>query len=196
MALTRKLLNGMGLTSEQIDTIIEAHTETVNGLKADVEKYKADAEALPGVQKELDAAKKEDWKAKYESTKTEYDGFKKNVETEKSLSQKTEAVRAYYESKGITGKNLDIAMRGSRSEIEAVELNGTSIKDATALDALVKGDFSGLVSTVTQRGTNTATPPTNTGTAAKTKEEIMKIKDPVERQKEWANLIINKQKGD
>ena len=44
MAITRKLLKGMGLTEEQQDTIIEAHTDTVNGLKADVERYKADAE--------------------------------------------------------------------------------------------------------------------------------------------------------
>lgn len=39
MALTRKLLKGMGLTDEQVDTIIEAHTDTVDGLKADIGKY-------------------------------------------------------------------------------------------------------------------------------------------------------------
>ena len=44
MALTRKLLKGMGLTDEQVDTIIEAHTDTVDGLKAEVAKYKTDAE--------------------------------------------------------------------------------------------------------------------------------------------------------
>ena len=32
MSITRKLLKGMGLTDEQVDTIIEAHTETVDGL--------------------------------------------------------------------------------------------------------------------------------------------------------------------
>ena len=46
MALTRKLLKGMGLTDEQVDTIIEAHTDTVDGLKADVNRYKADAGQL------------------------------------------------------------------------------------------------------------------------------------------------------
>ena len=71
MALTRKLLKGMGLTDEQMDTIIEAHTDTVDGLKADVAKYKADAEALPEVQKQLEkaqsdleAGKKDSWKVK------------------------------------------------------------------------------------------------------------------------------------
>ena len=50
MALTRKLLKGMGLTEEQMDTIIEAHTDTVDGLKSDLARYKADAEKLHGVQ--------------------------------------------------------------------------------------------------------------------------------------------------
>ena len=50
MALTRKLLKGMGLTDEQVDTIIEAHTDTVDGLKADVSKYKTDAEKLSDVE--------------------------------------------------------------------------------------------------------------------------------------------------
>ena len=52
MALTRKSLQGMGLTDEQVDTIIEAHTDTAEGLKADVSKYKTDAEKLPDVQKQ------------------------------------------------------------------------------------------------------------------------------------------------
>ena len=44
MSLTRKLLKGMGLTDEQVDTIIEAHTDTVDGLKEQANAYKADAE--------------------------------------------------------------------------------------------------------------------------------------------------------
>ena len=39
MALTRKLLKGMGLTDEQVDTIIEAHNATVEGVIADVATY-------------------------------------------------------------------------------------------------------------------------------------------------------------
>lgn len=42
MSITRKSLKVMGLTEEQVDTIIEMHTETVNGLK---ESFKADLEA-------------------------------------------------------------------------------------------------------------------------------------------------------
>ena len=197
MALTRKLLKGMGLTDEQVDTIIEAHTDTVDGLKADVSKYKTDSEKLSGVQKELDdlKAKGDDgWKEKHDKLKGEFDKYKGDIEAKETKANKEKAVRAFYESKGITGKNLEIAMRGSRAEIDGIELDGDKIKDNSALDALVKGDFSGLVATTTTKGANTANPPANNGGSVKTKEEIYKMENgryvlsASERQAELAKL--------
>ena len=49
MALTRRFLKGMGLTEEQVDTIIEAHTEVTDGLKEQINQYKADADKLVDV---------------------------------------------------------------------------------------------------------------------------------------------------
>ena len=180
MALTRRLLKGMGLTDEQMDTIIEAHTDTVNGLKADVEKYKTDAEALPKVQRELDtlkAAGDGGYQEKYEKVKKDFDDYKAEISTKETNAAKEKAVRAYYESKGITGKSLDIAIRGSGAEIETLELDGDKIKDASALDELVNGTFSGLVTTTTREGANTATPPANTGGGKMTKADIYKKDD-------------------
>lgn len=178
MALTRKLLKGMGLTDEQVDTIIEAHTDTVDGLKADVSKYKTDAEKLSDVQKELDdlKAKGDDgWKEKHDKLKGEFDKYKGEIEAKETKANKEKAVRAFYESKGITGKNLEIAMRGSRAEIDGIELDGDKIKDDSALDALVKGDFSGLVATTTTKGAKTANPPANNGNSGVTKEDFQKM---------------------
>ena len=62
MALTRKLLKGMGLTEEQVDTIIDAHTETVDGLKEDLKQAKKDAEEADDLRKQLKTAQ-EDLKA-------------------------------------------------------------------------------------------------------------------------------------
>ena len=180
MALTRKLLKGMGLTDEQVETIIEAHTDTVDGLKADAAKYKADADALPKVQRELDtlkAAGDGGWQEKYEKVKKDLDDYKAEVSTKEAKAAKEKAVRAYYESKGITGKSLDIAIRGSGVEIDALEMDGDKIKDTSALDELVNGTFSGLVSTTTTKGADTATPPTTTGGGGITKAEIYKKDD-------------------
>lgn len=66
MSLTRKMLKAMGIEEEKIEQIIEAHTETVDALKA----YKEDADKLKNVQRELDdlkAAGDGGYKEKYET---------------------------------------------------------------------------------------------------------------------------------
>lgn len=180
MALTRRALKAMGIEDEKIDEIIAMHTETVDGLKADVAKYKADAEQLPEVQRELDtlkAAGDGGWKEKYDNVKKEFDTYKQDVSKRESAAAKEKAARVYYESKGITGKSLDIAIRGSGAEIDALELEDGKIKDAKALDELISGTFAGLVSTTETRGANTSNPPANNGGGSMTKEEIYKKDD-------------------
>lgn len=184
MALTRKFLKAMGIEDEKIEQIIEAHTETVSGLKDSLEKAEAAAKDLPGIQKELAAAKadleavkKDGWKDKHDTLKKEFEDYKADVTAKESKAAKEEAARAYYESKGITGKALGIAMRGSGAEVEALELEDGKIKDTAGLDALVKGDFSGLVSTTTTTGANPATPPIKTNDKNLTKADIYKKDD-------------------
>lgn len=201
MALTRKLLKGMGLTDEQVDTIIEAHTDTVDGLKADVSKYKADAEKLPGVQKELDdlkAAGDGGYKEKYEKEHSAFETYKSDVTAKESKAAKEKAVRAYFESKNITGANLDLAMRGCGTEMAALEMDGEKIKDTKSLDALLTGTYKGLISTAQTKGANPATPPANTGGGTMTKDQIMQIKDRAERRAAIAaniNLFENTNGG-
>lgn len=164
MALTRKLLKGMGLTDEQVDTIIEAHTDTVDGLKADVSKYKSDAEKLAGVEKELNDLKAMGdggYKEKYEKEHKAFEDYKADITAKESKAAKEKAVRAYFESKNITGSNLDLAMRGCGEEMAALEMDGDKIKDTKSLDALVDGTYKGLVSTTQTKGANPANPPAN-----------------------------------
>lgn len=180
MALTRKLLKGMGLTDEQVDTIIEAHTDTVDGLKDQISTYKADAEKLPGVQKELDDLKKDssgnDYKTKYEKEKKDFQEYKDGVAAKESAAAKEKAARAYFESKGIPAKSMGLVIRGAKGEIEGLELDGEKIKDASALDSLLDGDYKGLIGKTTTKGTDTKTPP-NTSGGIKSREEIYKKDD-------------------
>ena len=180
MALTRRALKAMGIEEEKVDEIIAMHTETVDGLKADIAKYKADAEKLPTVQKELDALKAAGdggLQERFDALQREYDEFKGQVTAKETKAAKEKAVRAYYESKGITGKSLDIAIRGSGAEIDALELEDGKIKDAKALDELISGTFAGLVSTTETRGANTSNPPANNSGVSMTKADIYKKDD-------------------
>ena len=175
MAMTRKSLKAMGLSDEQIDSIIEMHTETVDGLKEKLKTAEDKANKLDDVQKELDGLKAnsgDDYKAKYEAEKKAFADYKADQMAKETKAAKEAAVKAYFESKNITGANLAIAMRGARDEIAGIELDGTSIKDTTALDALVSGEYSGLVVTTTRQGAATATPPVNTGGSKLTRADI------------------------
>lgn len=203
MALTRKFLKAMGIEEEKMEQIIEAHTETVNGLKDDLARAQADAKALSGIQKELDeakealkAAKDGGWKEKHDQVKKEFDDYKAGVTAKEAKAAKEAAARAYYQGKQITGRALEVAMRGSGAEIEALELDEDGkIKDTKALDALVAGDFSGLVSATTTTGAATATPPVGSG-GSMTKADIYKrddkgryVMDATERQNALARMM-------
>lgn len=199
MALTRKSLKAMGLTDEQVDSIIEMHSETVDGLKADISKYKGDAEKLPGVQKELNdlkAAGDGGYKEKYEKEHSDFEAYKSDVTAKESKASKEKAVRAYFESKNITGANLDLAMRGCGTEMAALEMDGEKIKDTKSLDALLSGTYKGLISTTQTKGANPANPPANPPAKSYTTAEIKNM-SAAEINANWDSIKASlNQKGD
>ena len=190
MALTRRALKAMGIEEEKIDEIISMHTDTVDGLKADISKYKADAEKLPGVQKQLDdlkAAGDGGYKSKYEKEHSDFEAFKSNITAKETKAAKEKAVRAFFESKNITGANLDLAMRGCGEEMAALELDGDKIKDTKGLDALLSGAYKGLISTTQQQGANPANPPAGTPAKNYTTEQIRSM-SAAEINANWAAI--------
>ena len=173
---------GDACTEEIENRLVALHLGVVDPLKDDLTKYKADAEKLPGVQKELDdlkAAGDGGYKEKYEKEHSDFEAFKTDITAKESKAAKEKAVRAYFESKNITGANLDLAMRGCGEEMAALELDGEKIKDTKALDALVDGTYKGLVSKQTVRFDTGAR--FNGGGKPMTKDEIMQITDRAER---------------
>lgn len=183
MALTRKLLKGMGLTDEQVDTIIEAHSETVNGLKDDVARYKGDAEKLPGVQKELDdlKAKGDDgWKDKHDKLKKEFEQYKDDQTAKETYTAKEKAYRAILKAANISEKRMETVIKAAKADgiIDGIDLdeNGGA-KDAEKLTENVKSDWSDFIVTTTVQGAQTANPPANSGKTTMTKADIYKKDD-------------------
>lgn len=187
MALTRALLKALGLNDEQISSIIEAHTDTITGLKDSLKTAEEKAKRFDDVEKELNELKSkgtEDYKAKYEAEHTAFENYKSDVTAKETRMAKETAVKAYFEEKNIVGKNQAIAMRGVKSDIDKLIIDDQGkIKDTTSLDELIKGDYAGLISTTKIKGANTPNPPANTGSGKMTKEQIFAIADDVERQK-------------
>ena len=166
MALTRRMLKGMSLTDEQIDTIIEAHTDTVEALKEERDRYKADAEKLPGVQKELEGLKAKQsegdpYEEKYKTLHAEYDAFKKSVEAEQTKAKKVAAYRELLKKAGVAEKRIDTILKVT--PIDELELDGDSIKDADKVVESIKAEYPEFISATGVQGADTTTPPDNNG---------------------------------
>ena len=183
MALTRRALKAMGIEDEKVDEIITMHTETVDGLKADVAKYKADAEALPEVQRQLEkaqndleAGKKDSWKVKYEAIKEEFEGYKSEQTKKETRAAKEKAYRELLKQAGVSEKRLDAVLRVS--DVDGVELdeNG-AVKDADKLTESIKSEWADFIPTTTTQGAQTAAPPANAGGRTMTKADIYKKDD-------------------
>ena len=188
MAFTRKMLKAMGIEEEKIEQIIDAHSETVDALKADRDAYKEDAAKLAAVQKELDElkAKGDDgYKAKYEAEKAAHDALKADIAAKETKKAKTDAYRELLKGANIDEKRIATILRAEAPTIDKIELDADGkIKNAEQYTESIKSDWADFIVTQSAKGANTATPPANGGAATtKTKEDILKIKDAGERQK-------------
>lgn len=201
-AKVREILSAAGVDSEHmsaaVDAIIDGNVASIEALREDVARYKAEAEKLEAVQKELSELKAkggDDYKTRAEKAEKELKDYKAEIAAKETKAAKEKAARAYFEAKNITGSNLAIALRGAKDEIAGIELDENGgIKDTKTLDALVGGEFAGLVVKSSTRGANIATPPDkSTSPGAKTKAEILAIKDTSQRQAAWAEYIAANQ---
>ena len=187
MAFTRKFLSALGIEADKVDEIINAHTEVTDALKQERDQYKADAEKLPGIQKELDDLKattdgKNAWKVKYDALKEDFDQYKNDVEAKAAKATKEEAYKKLLEETGVSPKRIAAILKVS--DLDSIELDDSgAIKDADKVQESIKEEWADFIQTTSTKGANTATPPSNTGKATKTKEEIFAISDPSERQR-------------
>ena len=182
-AIIRKYISEDGsIPSDAVAKLAQAVNSSVGREFVAKERYTEKLEEIETLKTEKQTAEDSattagKWKDKYDALKGEFDNYKSEQASKETKAAKEKAVRAYYESKGITGKSLDIAIRGSSEEINSLEMDGDKIKDSSALDELVKGTFSGLVSTTIVKGADTATPPGNIGGGSMTKADIYKKDD-------------------
>lgn len=190
MALTRRALKAMGIEEEKIDEIISMHSETVDGLKADVAKYKADAEALPGVQKELNDLKASggDWEEKYTNVKKEFDDYKVEQAGKEAKVAKETAYRELLKTAGVDEKRIETVMKVTN--LDDIKMADGKIKDADTLVEGIKTEWADFIPS--DGGKNPVKVDTGVkigGGSPVTKESIMKIKDASQRQKAIAENI-------
>lgn len=190
MALSRKLLEGMSLTNEQVESIIEAHTETVDALKKERDGYKAKASEADELKKQIEEmGTGDDYKAKYEAEHEAFEDYKKSVDAEKENAERTRLYRELLKDAGIDSKRIETVMKVTDVSQLAINKDGT-LRDADNLIEKVKEEWSDFIPVIEEKGTNPENPPANRA-PKKTREEILSIKDTGERQAAIAESISN-----
>lgn len=199
MSLTRKFLKALGIEEDKIEEIITAHGETVTALKDEIEQAKQGAEDLAATAKERDTLKQrvealEKASGDAAKVQADFDAYKKQIETDKANACKKALVKKALEAAGANPAAIDLMI--GTVDLSAVELDGEKLKDEKAVLKPIKEAHAGLFGTVQQRGTDPLAPLGGSGGTAKTKDEIMKIKDATERQRAIAENIAAFGKGE
>ena len=186
MALTRGLLDALGIDEKQADEIIKAHVETVTGLKGEIEKLTKQVEEGKSLQKKLDTltAEKESgenpFKTKYEELKKAFDEYKAEGAAKELKRTKTEKVKELLKSIGINEKRIDTVLKVT--DLDSITITDGEIEGAQELGETMKSEWADFLVSEQTHGADVATPPSNTGGRTTTKAEILAIKDASERQ--------------
>lgn len=166
MALTRKFLKSLGLEEDKIDSIIEAHTETVDGLKKTIAELQPQADQLSEVQKELDKLKGgEDFKAKWEEAKKALADYKAEVASKAQLEKVKAAYRKLLAEAHVTDSAIDSIINATDFSEMKIGDDGT-LQELDRLNTEIKGKWGGFITTTQTRGANVQTPPKPTSNGA------------------------------
>lgn len=188
MALTRKMLKAMGITDEQAEQIIEAHTEVTDALKAEKQEALAEGGKLAEVQAQLEAAQKrvqelESSNGDAQKVQAEFDAYKKQVADEALQRSKADVLGNLLTEGGITKDAVRKLIRGSYdlNKIE-VDADGNNTNHDELL-AGIKAEYADFIGTTLQQGTPPTNPPSS-GKPALTREAIKQM-TPQEINDRW-----------
>ena len=183
MSITRKMLKGMGLTEEQVDTIIEEHTSVTDALKEKAQKYETTAQKLADVEKELNDLKAggSDWEDRYNKEHDAFENYKKDIESKAEQENIRTAYKALLKDQNVSEKRIDTILKLTDFSEMKLTKDGKIANEDKVIEK-IKEDWSDLIGTETKKGA-TVEKPINGGKAYTSREEIMKIRDASERQK-------------
>lgn len=192
MALTRKFLSALGIESDKVDEIIEAHSNTVDALKEErdeakrkAESYEADAKKLPSIEKELkdikDAQGNNIYETKYNEMKAEkdklqeeFDKYKADINAAEVKRSKESAYKALLKNANISEKRIDKILKVT--DIDALELDKDGkFKDEENLNKSIKDEWGDFIVTEQKKGADIPTPPGGEGKPPKGESRAAKI---------------------
>ena len=172
MAVGRSFLKGLGLNEEQINAIIDAHTETIDGLKAQITEANNKRDAAV---EELNAAKNAGWEQKYNDLNSEFENFKTEQTKRAAKDAKAKAYTELLKEAGVSEKRINSILRVT--DIDAIELDDKgNVKDSKTLTDSIKKDWADFITVRETHGADVQNPPKNdSGSATVTADDFKKM---------------------
>lgn len=185
MAFTRNFLKTMNLTDEQVNAIIEEHTNVTDALKAqrdkavnDAKDLKEKADKVPELEKQLEAAQGgEDFKAKWEKEHQDFEDYKANIAKEQQTEKAKAAYRKLLSDENINEKHIDLVMRKTDFSNMKIDKDG-NLENLDGLKKAISDDWNVFKVTKKERKQDVSTPPKDGGTGSgmsRAKELAMKF---------------------
>lgn len=159
-SLTRKRMDALGVSPEAQDEIMSIYQEVISEIKTERDTYKAQAAQLETVTAERDALKNKLNDPKQAERVAELEKQVAEYQTRETNAHKRTALTALLESAGIDKRGFARVL--AATDLDSIELDGESIKDAEKLTEKLKADWADLLVTDTTSTAQPATPP-NTG---------------------------------
>lgn len=175
MSLTRKYLKEIGIESEKIDLIIEAHTDTLDSIKAERDELKAKAERVDSLIAENESLKsatasESEWKNKFDSLNSEFEAYKQE-QNEKDLKiAKESEYKKLLKEAGVSESRIDTILRVT--DLNAIEMNEGAIKDADSVKESIKSEWKDFIVSTDMNGAKVEHPSGNDGQRTFTQADI------------------------
>ena len=151
MALTRKMLKAMGIEDEKIEQIIEEHVESVDGLKAERDRYKAgadEAEACESSSMSQEGRRGAgEYEEKYKAKCKELDDYKAKVDGEAAEREKRGLYRELLAGAGARPQAHRHRPQGVRPV--GRDRQGRAIEGADDLTESIKSDWADFIAVKT-----------------------------------------------
>jgi hypothetical protein len=172
----------MGLTEEQIETIVSEHAETVDGLKGEIARYKQEAQQAQEAKEPAPNPQESEWKTKAEDWESKYNALLEENKNKATHEAKEKAYRDLLKEIGVSEKRLNSVLRVS--DIDALNLVDGKLVDADALANTAKAEWADFIVQESTSGANTQTPPATNPARTYTADDIRKM-TPAEINQNW-----------
>lgn len=178
------------IPADSISRAAHAVSSAVGRSFVDRKRYNAKLDEVAQLELDKNAAedsatKASKWEDKYTKEHEAFEKYKADTEAKATLTAVKEAYKKLLTEANIDPKRHEAILRATTFDDKKLDKDGKLENEAT-LKADIEKDWADFRITTTTKGASVSTPPTNNGPAKRTKEEILAIKNTVERQRAMA----------